>query len=117
MNAENTTPATRDGSGQMFDMIAERYDVLNRVLSLGSDQRWRRHAARALLLDRLHRVLDLGTGTADVAVIIAKMEPTSTVVGTDPSERMLHLGRQKVRRAGLTRGSSSAWVKRNVCRS
>ena len=103
MIAETTLTTADDGSGQMFDRIASRYDLLNRLLSFGSDQRWRRSAVRALGLTGPARVLDLATGTADVAILVAQTHPDCTVVGLDPSQRMLHLAHKKVLRAGLSR--------------
>jgi demethylmenaquinone methyltransferase/2-methoxy-6-polyprenyl-1,4-benzoquinol methylase len=85
----------------MFDGIAERYDLVNRVISLGIDQRWRRRAVRALELKPGARVLDVATGTADLAILTAQKEPSATIVGIDPSERMLAIGREKVTRQGL----------------
>lgn len=85
----------------MFDRIAHRYDLLNRVLSLGIDQGWRRRAVRALELDAGARVLDLATGTADLAILIARKTPDAKVVGLDPAERMLAVGRTKTAKAGL----------------
>lgn len=86
---------SRLGSGSMFDAIAERYDVLNRVLSLGIDQGWRRDAVAALELESGDHVLDLATGTADLALQIAESADV-TVVGSDPSPKMLSVGRTKV---------------------
>jgi demethylmenaquinone methyltransferase / 2-methoxy-6-polyprenyl-1,4-benzoquinol methylase len=89
----------------MFDRIAHRYDLLNRVLSLGIDQRWRRRTVRALALDRVAgpgRVLDLATGTGDLALLVARSHPAIRVDGLDPSERMLDEARGKIRDAGLT---------------
>ena len=95
-------PTGRDGSGQMFDRIADRYDLLNRILSLGIDQRWRRRAVRALEIgDGPARVLDLATGTADLALLIARQGDEVSVVGLDPAERMLEIGRGKIRDEGL----------------
>lgn len=91
----------RMGSGAMFDRIASRYDALNRVISLGIDQRWRRRTVESLQLTAGHRVLDLATGTGDLAVMIAKTHPGVTVVGSDPSEGMLSVGRDKVRDRSL----------------
>jgi demethylmenaquinone methyltransferase/2-methoxy-6-polyprenyl-1,4-benzoquinol methylase len=96
-----TLAAPALGSGAMFDRIAERYDLLNRILSLGVDQRWRREAVRALDLPPGARVLDVATGTADLAAEIARTIPEVTVVGVDPSARMLSVGAAKVERAGL----------------
>jgi len=99
MNKPPTQPA--DGSGAMFDGIAPRYDLLNRLMSLGLDRRWRR-----LLVDALgdvgdDPVLDVATGTGDIAMAIARRDPTMEVVGLDPSAGMLAVGRDKVASAGL----------------
>jgi demethylmenaquinone methyltransferase / 2-methoxy-6-polyprenyl-1,4-benzoquinol methylase len=94
-------PPRFDGSGAMFDGIAARYDLLNRVLSLGIDQSWRRATARSLALPPNARVLDLATGTADLALQVAREAPDARIVGVDPSEGMLAVGRHKVERAGL----------------
>jgi demethylmenaquinone methyltransferase / 2-methoxy-6-polyprenyl-1,4-benzoquinol methylase len=94
----------RDGSGAMFDRIAHRYDLLNRVLSLGIDQRWRRRTVRALSLGTipgLVRVLDLATGTGDLAILVARSHPSVQVEGLDPSQRMLDVAAAKVRDTGL----------------
>ena len=91
----------RGGSGAMFDRIASRYDALNRVISLGVDQGWRRRTVRALALGPEARVLDLATGTADLAIAIAKSQPHADVVGLDPSVGMLDVGRAKLARMGL----------------
>lgn len=94
-------PEPRGGSGQMFDAIAPRYDLLNRLLSLGIDQRWRRLLVRRLELTPGARVLDHATGTADLALLIARSHPTVRVLGLDPSMEMLRIGREKVTTAGL----------------
>lgn len=98
MNHELTSTP---GSGAMFDAIAERYDLLNRVISLGVDQRWRRRTVRSLELRGPSRVLDLATGTADLALLTAAMCPDANLVGLDPSEKMLAVGRAKVAEKGL----------------
>lgn len=89
------------GSGAMFDGIAERYDFVNRVISLGIDQSWRRRTVEALALRPGARVLDLATGTGDLALLTARAEPTAQVVGLDPSTKMLEIARAKVEKAGL----------------
>ncbi len=96
-----TTALAKEGSGAMFDGIAARYDLVNRVISLGIDQSWRRKTVRALNLGRSHRVLDLATGTADLAIQVARTEPSASVVGLDPSSKMLEVGQVKVARAKL----------------
>ncbi len=85
----------RGGSGAMFDQIAERYDTLNRIISLGIDQSWRRKTVAALGLSDGDEVLDLATGTGDLAMAIAQSANVH-VVGSDPSVGMLAVGRRKV---------------------
>lgn len=88
----------------MFDAIAPRYDALNHLLSAGLDRSWRRRAVRELRLSGRERVLDMCTGTADLAIEAA----TSThgragdVVGIDFAGEMLRLGLAKVRAGGLS---------------
>ncbi len=89
-------PDPRGGSGQMFDRIAARYDLMNRIISLGIDQGWRRKTVRALALKVDAQVLDLATGTGDLAILVAETHPTVEVIGVDPSVGMLEVGRQKV---------------------
>lgn len=91
--------AQRGGDGEMFNRIAHRYDLLNRVNSLGLDQSWRRRMVRSLELSEEHRVLDLATGTADVALMMAPK--VKEVVGLDPSAGMLAVGRDKAAAAKL----------------
>jgi demethylmenaquinone methyltransferase/2-methoxy-6-polyprenyl-1,4-benzoquinol methylase len=91
----------QDGSGAMFDGIAARYDLVNRVISLGVDQSWRRKTVRELRLGPSQRVLDLATGTADLAIQVARSETSVHVVGLDPSTKMLEIGRAKLARAKL----------------
>ncbi len=110
-----TATSAREGSGAMFDGIAHRYDLLNRLISLGIDQSWRRKTVEALSLGDGARVLDLATGTADLALLVARSEPSANVVGLDPSERMLEVGRKKVgaRRASASASSSSSATRRS----
>jgi demethylmenaquinone methyltransferase/2-methoxy-6-polyprenyl-1,4-benzoquinol methylase len=91
------------GSGEMFDRIARRYDLCNRVLSLGLDRGWRRRAVRALQLppDARPRVLDVATGTGDLAIDLARACPGATILGLDPSPRMLEVAARKIGRSGL----------------
>jgi demethylmenaquinone methyltransferase / 2-methoxy-6-polyprenyl-1,4-benzoquinol methylase len=114
--AEALTDKTPTKIAGMFDAIAGRYDLLNTVLSVGIDRYWRARAVRSLRLTGRERVLDLCTGTADVALALAKPGRAKAVVGIDFSAEMLRLGRKKVQRAtdpssglapvGLARGDA-----------
>ena len=87
----------------MFDSIAPRYDFLNHLLSAGLDRGWRERAVTELGLARGARVVDLCTGTADVALAIARRDPGHAVVGVDFAAAMLRRGLAKVREAGFDR--------------
>ena len=101
MTSQAPSPSgVRPGSGEMFDAIAPRYDLLNRLISLGLDQRWRRRTVAALELRPGKTALDLATGTGDLALMIARLHPEATVIATDPSRGMLDVAVEKARPLG-----------------
>ena len=85
----------------MFDNIAQSYDRLNQVLSLGIDRYWRWSAIRYLKDVQPQTILDVATGTADLAIATAKQLQPTLIVGVDISEKMLDYGRIKVKNAAL----------------
>lgn len=89
--------------GSMFDRIARTYDLLNHALSLGLDVWWRRQAVRALwrLAPRAQRVLDVATGTGDLAFAALRGRPHVTVIGLDVARNMLRIAATKRRAAGV----------------
>lgn len=94
----NTDIKPADGSGAMFDAIAARYDLLNRLMSFGLDRRWRRQLVDALDLPQTcdnAQVLDVATGTGDVALAVLARYNTVRVTGLDPSGNMLELAAKK----------------------
>ena len=91
----------KDFVRDMFDAIAPRYDLLNRILSAGIDQRWRKRAIRLLSKDKPSKILDVATGTADMAIIAATLGPTE-IVGVDIAKEMIEVGRYKIRKKGLS---------------
>lgn len=96
-----TKGAPREEVEAMFDSISSHYDRLNRVLSMGTDRRWRR---RAVEIIGQHvtpvRVLDVATGTGDLAVAAMKLGPEK-ITGIDISSEMLAIGRRKIEKMGL----------------
>jgi demethylmenaquinone methyltransferase/2-methoxy-6-polyprenyl-1,4-benzoquinol methylase len=98
----------------MFDAIAGRYDFLNHFLSAGLDRRWRARTVRELHLQPGARVLDLCTGTADLAIATADAVPRARIIGVDFAGAMLELGLRKLhgraldRNITLVRGDASA---------
>jgi len=86
---------------QMFDTIAGRYDFLNRFLSLGIDKSWRQKAIQRFSKDKPAHLLDVATGTADMAIMAAKMLQPAQITGIDISGGMLAIGREKVAKEAL----------------
>jgi demethylmenaquinone methyltransferase / 2-methoxy-6-polyprenyl-1,4-benzoquinol methylase len=85
----------------MFDQISGRYDFLNRFLSAGIDQWWRKRAISELRDLRPQTVLDVATGTGDLAILTYRMIKPRKIVGIDISEGMLEIGRQKIEKLAL----------------
>jgi len=92
-----------DGSAvrQMFGEIAHRYDFLNHFLSAGIDVKWRKKAIKLLVKDHPKRILDVATGTADMAITASAMLNPEKITGIDISEGMLEIGRKKTQKLGL----------------
>ncbi len=86
---------------RMFSAIAPRYDLLNRLLSAGRDRTWRRAAVAATVLPQRGVLLDVCTGTADMALETARQFPHARIVGVDFSRPMVALGAAKIERARL----------------
>lgn len=86
----------------MFNDIAPKYDFLNHFLSLGIDKLWRRRVIRKIVKENPNEVLDIATGTADLAILLAKKHPRVKITGVDLSENMLAVGRKKVEEINLS---------------
>ena len=94
------SPAVRT----MFSAIADRYDLLNRLFSFGTDVRWRRELVSEIPVGEGHPILDLAAGTADVALALEKQrESDQLIVGADFTLPMLKIGATKVARSGAKR--------------
>ncbi len=85
----------------MFNRIAGGYDQLNRFLSARVDLRWRKKAIRLLKKDRPQYLLDVATGTADMAILASRIMGPVKIEGIDISENMLEIGRKKIEKEGL----------------
>jgi demethylmenaquinone methyltransferase/2-methoxy-6-polyprenyl-1,4-benzoquinol methylase len=91
---------------EMFNNIAFKYDFLNRFLSAGIDVRWRKKAINRLKDIQPEKILDVATGTADVALMAYKLLQPKKITGIDISEGMLKIGQQKIQKAGLANSIS-----------
>src|SRR5260370_40533356 len=97
LNVFETSPDARNPEAvrAMFDSIARRYDLANHVLSCGCDFLWRRRAAEIVAGWNPHTILDLATGTGDLALALAKALPNAEIIGADFSEEMLAVAQAK----------------------
>lgn len=91
----------KDQVARMFDDISFRYDFLNRFLSLGIDQAWRRKALQTLKNFHPASLLDVATGTGDIAIMAAKILKPKKIVGIDISNGMINIGKNKVAKKNL----------------
>lgn len=97
----STQGGKKDQIEAMFDNIAPSYDLLNRVLSLGIDKSWRKKAIQELSGLQLNKVLDVATGTADLAIEAHKQFNVPHIEGVDISNKMLDIGREKLAKLDL----------------
>jgi demethylmenaquinone methyltransferase/2-methoxy-6-polyprenyl-1,4-benzoquinol methylase len=100
---QGSAQGKKDQVAEMFDDIAPRYDFLNRFLSAGIDVSWRKKALAELKALKPQTLLDVATGTADVAIMAARILNPAKIVGIDISTGMLDLGRKKLLKEGLDR--------------
>ena len=85
---------------RMFDSIAGRYDMLNRMLSFGMDRSWRRKTVDSLRPFSPQRILDVASGTGDLALLMCRRFQPQQIIAADLSEEMMAVGRRKVTKAG-----------------
>lgn len=101
MKPYNTAQTKKEEVREMFDNIAPKYDLLNHTLSMSIDRIWRRRVVRIVRRSRPHRILDVATGTGDLAIEMARRIRDVQVLGVDLSEAMLAVARRKVEERGL----------------
>ena len=101
MKPYNTDQTKKEEVREMFDNIAPKYDLLNHTLSMSIDRIWRRRVVRIVRRSRPHRILDVATGTGDLAIEMARRIRDVQVLGVDLSEQMLAVARRKIEARGL----------------
>jgi demethylmenaquinone methyltransferase/2-methoxy-6-polyprenyl-1,4-benzoquinol methylase len=98
---QSSSASKKEQVEEMFNSIASRYDFLNRFLSMGIDKGWRRKAINSIKEVEPKQILDVATGTADLAIAALKLNPEK-VTGVDLSEKMLEVGKEKIAAKQLT---------------
>ena len=101
MKPYNEEQSKKEQVEQMFDNIAPTYDKLNHIMSLNIDRMWRRRVMRIVRRSKAHKIMDVATGTGDLAIAMAKRVDRTQILGVDLSEEMLAVARHKVEKQGL----------------
>ena len=97
----DTDRAKTEQVREMFDSIAPAYDWMNRAMTFGVDKSWRRKAVSMVAASKPGHIVDIATGTGDLAIALANKMPYASVTGIDLSQGMVDIGRTKVTAAGL----------------
>jgi demethylmenaquinone methyltransferase/2-methoxy-6-polyprenyl-1,4-benzoquinol methylase len=101
MKPYNSQKTKKEEVREMFDNIAPTYDKLNHIMSLNIDRVWRRRVMRIVRRAKAHKIMDVATGTGDLAIAMAKRVDRTHILGVDLSEEMLAVARRKVEKQGL----------------
>ena len=101
MKPYNEEQSKKEQVEQMFDNIAPTYDKLNHIMSLNIDRVWRRRVMRIVRRAKAHKIMDVATGTGDLAIAMAERVDRTQILGVDLSEEMLAVARRKVEKLGL----------------
>lgn len=101
MKPYNEEQSKKEQVEQMFDNIAPTYDKLNHVLSFNIDRMWRRRVMRIVRRSHAQKIMDIATGTGDLAIAMAKRVDRTQILGVDLSEEMLRVARTKIEKIGL----------------
>ena len=97
---QDSNASKKEQVARMFDQIAPRYDLLNRLLSVRIDLHWRKDALRALIPLAPKKILDVATGTGDLALLADQILEPESIIGIDIANNMLAVGREKIQRIG-----------------
>ena len=100
MKPYNEEQSKKEQVEEMFDNIAPTYDRLNHIMSFNIDRVWRRRVMRIVRRSKARRIMDLATGTGDLAIAMAKRVDRTQILGIDLSEEMLAVARAKVQKQG-----------------
>jgi len=99
---KNSDLGKKEQVAKMFDAISKNYDGLNRVISLGIDIKWRKKVVEIVGKNNPKQILDIATGTGDLALMMAELDPNK-IIGLDISEGMLAVGKEKIAKVNLSK--------------
>ena len=98
---QDSEKGKKEQVAQMFDTISENYDGLNKIISLGTDAAWKKKILQMVQLQNPTTILDVATGTGDLAILFADTSATE-IIGLDISQGMLDMGIKKIEAKNLT---------------
>ncbi|MBR2429470.1 MAG: bifunctional demethylmenaquinone methyltransferase/2-methoxy-6-polyprenyl-1,4-benzoquinol methylase UbiE [Alistipes sp.] len=101
MKPYNEEQTKKEQVEEMFDNIAPTYDRLNHIMSLNIDRLWRRRVMRIVRRSKAKKIMDVATGTGDLAIAMAKRVDRTQILGVDLSDEMLAVARKKIQKQGL----------------
>ncbi len=87
---------------KMFDTISKEYDGINRIMTFGIDIKWRKRVVAIIAKNNPKKILDIASGTGDLAIMTAKKTDAEEIIGIDISKGMLEIGEQKIKKANLS---------------
>jgi demethylmenaquinone methyltransferase/2-methoxy-6-polyprenyl-1,4-benzoquinol methylase len=99
---QDSAASKKEQVAQMFDTISENYDGLNKIISFGTDAKWKRKILKMVAAKKPSTILDIATGTGDLAILFATTSATE-IIGLDISQGMLDIGKQKIEAQKLDR--------------
>lgn len=98
----DSTQSKKEQVTQMFDTISKEYDGLNRMITFGIDVKWRKRVIAMIAENNPIKILDIASGTGDLAIMAAQKIEATEIIGADISEGMLNVGRQKIKKLNLS---------------
>lgn len=98
----DSTQSKKEQVTQMFDTISKEYDGLNRMITFGIDVKWRKRVIAMIAENNPTKILDIASGTGDLAIMAAQKIEATEIIGADISEGMLNVGRQKIEKLNLS---------------
>jgi len=107
---QDSDKSKKEQMSDMFDTISQEYDGMNRMITFGIDMSWRKKVINMIAATKPNKVLDIASGTGDLAIMTAQKTDTQEIIGADISEGMLQVGRQKIQKLGLENRIKMQWA-------